>query len=321
MVRSGIAIIQAEFRGSAADWADRHRTMLRSAVTEHGAVLVRGLAITDETQASVVFRNLADDLMTEREAFAERTRVADRVYTSTRWPPNQRMCLHHELSYRLEFPRLMLFACLVAAEEGGSTGVADAAATLDQLPRDLVERFERDGWTLVRNYGGDVGLSVQASFGSEDLMAVHEYCLANGIAFALRPGGGFRTTQRRSAVVHHPLTGRRCWFNEAGFLSEWTLQPEVRRYLIQAYGADSLPFTTTFGDGEPISETIVNLINATYDRCLVREPWQSGDLLLVDNIGMAHDRAAFRGARRVLAAMADPVRLSDCSPTTDLELS
>src|SRR6266581_1727493 len=32
--------------------------------------------------------------------------------SSSKWPPNQPMCMHHELSYALEPPGLMLFACL-----------------------------------------------------------------------------------------------------------------------------------------------------------------------------------------------------------------
>jgi alpha-ketoglutarate-dependent taurine dioxygenase len=47
----------------------------------------------------------------------------------------------------------------------------------------------------------------------------------------------------------------------------------------------------------------------------VREPWQPGDLMLVDNIRTAHSREAYEGPREVLVGMADAVRLVDCSPT------
>jgi hypothetical protein len=255
--------------------------------------------------------------MVEREAFAGRASHPGNVYSSTRWPPNQQMCMHHELSYRLEFPRLMLFACLTAAAQGGDTGVADSAAVLRALPRDVADRFERDGWILARNFDGDVGVSVREAFGTEDRAAVEDYCRANAIAFEWRPGGGLRTTQRRSAVVRHPVTGQRCWFNEIGFLSEWTMEPEVRRYLVEVYGEDSLPFTTRFGDGEPVAEPLVRLLNEVYAANAAREPWQPGDLLLVDNIRMAHDRAPYQGRREVVVAMADPVSLADCSPTVE----
>jgi len=38
--------------------------------------------------------------------------------------------------------------------------------------------------------------------------------------------------------------------------------------------------------------------------------------MLVDNVRTAHGRERFQGPREVLVAMADPARLSDCSPTS-----
>ncbi len=70
--------------------------------------------------------------MPDREAFAARQPYAEGVYSSSKWPANQPMCMHHELSYTLEFPSLMLFACLCAPAAGGATGVADAEAVLER---------------------------------------------------------------------------------------------------------------------------------------------------------------------------------------------
>jgi alpha-ketoglutarate-dependent taurine dioxygenase len=222
--------------------------------------------------------------------------------------------MHHELSYTLEFPGLMLFACLSAPTQGGATAVADSRAVLNALPADLVARFERDGWLLTRSYNDEIGASVAESFGTEDRGAVESYCRANGIAFEWQPDGGLRTWQRRSAVVHHPVTGQRCWFNQIAFLNEWTIDPEVREYLVDMYGADGLPFNTHFGTGEPITEDVVQLLNQVYEENTMREPWQAGDLMLVDNIRTAHSREAYEGPREVLVGMADAVRLADCSP-------
>jgi alpha-ketoglutarate-dependent taurine dioxygenase len=223
--------------------------------------------------------------------------------------------MHHELSYLLEFPGLMLFACLAAPAAGGATGVADAPTVLEALPRELVERFERVGWLLIRNYNDDIGASVADAFGTDNRVVVESYCRANAIRFEWQPDGGLRTRQRRSAVVHHPVTGERCWFNQIAFLNEWTLDPEVHEFLVDMYGEDGLPFNTCFGNGDPISEDVVQLLNQVYEAQTAREPWQVGDLMLVDNVRAAHSREPFDGPREVLVALADPVRLADCSPT------
>jgi alpha-ketoglutarate-dependent taurine dioxygenase len=300
--------VRVDATGDAPGWAAENREALHAAVAEHGSVRVRGLGLSDASEAAAVFERLAGELMTEREAFAARQRHSHGVYSSATWPQNQPMCMHHELSYTLEFPSLMMFACLGAPTEGGATGVADSEAVLAALPADLVERFEREGWLLTRSYSDEIGASVEEAFGTGDREAVESYCRANAIEFEWQPDGGLRTRQRRDAVVDHPRTGRRCWFNQIAFLSEWTMAPEVREFLVEMYGADGLPFNTRFGGGDPIGEDVVELLNEVYEANTLREPWQAGDLMLVDNIRMAHSREPFEGPREVLVGMADPVK-------------
>jgi alpha-ketoglutarate-dependent taurine dioxygenase len=302
----------------APNWSAEHRGALRALMTEHGSVLIRGLGLGNAAQAGGVFQRLATSLMPEKEAFASRHTYADGVYSSSAWPPNQPMCMHHELSYTLEFPGLMMFACLVAPDGGGATGVADSTAVLRALPAELTGRFEREGWLLTRNYNEDIGASVEEAFGTDDRGAVESYCRANAIGFEWQSDGGLRTRQRRSAVVRHPLTGQRCWFNQIAFLNERTMDPEVREYLVDVFGADGLPFNTFFGHGDPVGEDVVQLINEVYEASTAREPWQAGDLLLVDNVRTAHSREPFGGQREVLVAMADAVRLADCSPSIEV---
>ncbi|MDB5066472.1 MAG: putative SyrP-like protein [Chloroflexi bacterium] len=310
-------MLRTEATGDAPSWAAEHRDALRAVVADHGSVLVRGLGLRDAAEVGAVLQRLASGLMSEREAFAPRRTYSDGVYSSSKWPPNQPMCMHHELSYALEFPGLMLFACLTAPTGGGATAVADSATVLAALPTELITRFEREGWLLTRSYNDEIGASVAEAFGTEDRAAVEAYCRANAIEFEWQPDGGLRTRQRRSAVVHHPATGRRCWFNQIAFLNEWTIVPEVREYLVDVYGADGLPFNTRFGNGDPIDEDVVQLLNRIYEANTAREPWRPGDLMLVDNVRTAHSREPFEGPREVLVAMADAVRLANCSPTVE----
>jgi alpha-ketoglutarate-dependent taurine dioxygenase len=311
-------ILAVEAPADAPSWAAEHREALREVVAEHGSVLVRGLDLRDAAEISAVFRRLSSSLMIEREAFAARQVYADGVYSSATWPANQPMCMHHELSYRLEVPSLMLFACLDAPTSGGATAVADSREVLSALPGDLVARFERDGWLLTRSYNDEIGATVAEAFGTDDRGAVEGYCRANAIGLEWQPDGGLRTWQRRSAVVHHPVTGQRCFFNQIAFLNEWTIAEEIREYLVDVYGAEGLPFNTGFGTGEPLTAEIVEQINAVYEANTVREPWQAGDLMLVDNIRTAHSREAYVGPREILVGMAEPVRLYDAGATREV---
>src|SRR5262249_29954229 len=306
-------VLQADADGGNAEaWMSAHREALRAVVAEHGCVLVRGLGVRDAADAGAVFGRLATSLMTEKEAFTSRRTYPGGLYSSSKWPPNQLMCMHHELSYALDFPGLMMFACLSAPTSGGAAAGGDSPAGLRAPPARLVQRVRRGGWGLPPHHNDDFGASVEEAFGTGDRGTVERYCRANAIEFEWQPDGVLRTRQHRSAVVRHPLSGHRCWFNQIAFLNEWTIDPEVREYLADIYGEDGLPFNTRFGGGDPIGEDIVQLLNETYEANTGREPWQAGDVMLVDNVRTAHSREPFEGPREVLVGMADAVRLADC---------
>jgi alpha-ketoglutarate-dependent taurine dioxygenase len=303
---SGRVVVRAA--GAAKDWLTANRDALRAAVTSHGAVLVRGLDLRDLDKTIDAYRALSIELLTDRQAFAPRSRYADGVYSSSQWPADQPMCMHHELSYAQQVPGLLALACLRAPAEGGATATADAAAVLAALPAEVVRPFRERGWSLVRSYNGEVGVSLADSFGTDERAGVESYCRANGIEFEWGQQGVLRTRQRGPAVIGHPVTGVDCWFNQIAFLNEWTMAPEIREYLLDVYGPDGLPFTTRFGDGSPIDEGIIETINAGYEAHTVSSPWQVGDLMLIDNIRTAHSTQPYQGDRQIVVAMAEPVR-------------
>ncbi|MFJ3584954.1 TauD/TfdA family dioxygenase [Streptomyces sp. NPDC090127] len=292
----------------AAAWAAEHRDRVLAVVAEHGAAVVTGLGLRTVSDVETVFGQLGVRPARETEGFAARTPHADGVYSSVAWPAQQPMCMHHELSYAGRFPGLLLFACLEAPAAGGATALADAAAVREALPSEVVDRFEREGWLLSRAYHEEIGTSLAQAFGTTDRRAIDAYCRDHDIVTDWQPDGSLRTRQHRSAVVRHPGTGRRCWFNQIAFLNQWTMDPEVRAFLIEEYGLGGLPFNTSYGNGDSVAAGTVEQINKAYESHTVRRPWQAGDLMLVDNIRTAHSREPYEGARHVVVAMADPKR-------------
>lgn len=312
-------VLRADGAGDPAAWVAEHRDELTERLLRDGAVLVRGLGIADAAAIGRVSGVLSDATVPEREAFARREPLGDEVFSSLAWPPDQPMCMHHELSYGLEFPRLLVMGCLVAPEEGGVTALADGREVLRALPEPIVRRFSEHGWLLTRCYNDLVGVPWQEAFGSTDNAAVEQYCRDNRIEFEWQPDGGLRTRERRSAVLRHPETGDAVWFNQIAFLNESTMDEAVRDYLVAEFGADGLPFNTFSGDGEPVGADVVATINDVYDAATIREPWQRGDLLLVDNIRMAHSREPYEGDREIGLVLAGPTALADCSPLPALD--
>ncbi|MCF3960207.1 TauD/TfdA family dioxygenase [Streptomyces fuscigenes] len=302
-----LPVMEASESADPAAWTGERGETLHDLVTAHGAVRIHGLGLHNVTDVQAVLHRLTDHPVTEREAFAARDRYMQGVYSSSAWPANQPMCMHHELSYTTQCPSLLLFACLSPPTVGGATATADATAVLRALPTDLVDRFQQEGWLLTRTYNNEIGATLSDSFGTDDHDAVEAYCRANAVDWSWQPDGSLRTRQHRSAVVRHPVSGRPCWFNQIAFLNEWTMAPDVREFLVEEYGPDDLPFNTRYGNGDPVPPDVVEQINNTYREHTVSAPWQAGDLMIVDNIRTAHSREAYEGPRNVVVAMADAV--------------
>lgn len=303
-----LARLEADAASSAPAWIGTHRTAIREAVREHGGVLVRGLPVTDRDTAVAAVRAVIGDGMPEREGFAPRDSLAPGVYSSSHWPDDQPMCMHHELSYAATVPRLLAFACVTPPVSGGITALADAGAVLRDLPADLVGRFERHGWRLHRHYNPYVGTSWQDAFGTGSKENVERYCAEHGVETFWQGDNALSTVQTRPAVLEHPETGERSWFNQIAFLNEWTMEPAVREFLVAEFGVGALPFNTFFGDGAPLDRVMVDGINEVYERHTLRRPWERGDLLVVDNTRMAHSREPFQGAREIVVGMGEPFR-------------
>jgi alpha-ketoglutarate-dependent taurine dioxygenase len=300
---------------SVADWIGEHGEELRSLLRTHGAVRVTGLPVRTAAHLAAVRDALGARPARAQEQFAPRAEVGPGVYSSPDWPTDREMCLHHEQSYGLDFPGLLALACLTAPVSGGATLLGDTRLLLRVLPEALATRFRDEGWRLVRNFRPYLGVSWATAFGPTDPVAVEELCRQRLIGVDWLRDGTLHTTQRRSAVVHHPVTGEACWFNQAAFFSQWSVDKVERDVMLASFGVEGLPLNTTYGGGEQLMEEEFNTILEAYDQVMLRVPWQVGDLLLLDNVLMAHGREPYQGEREIAVAMGDPVALADCSPT------
>lgn len=288
-------------------WVAEHRDEIFAWISGFGAVLVRGLSLAKPAEVGDVAAALGVEQMAEREGFAHRVSHSATVYSSSHWPAADPMCMHHEGSYSAQVPGLILFGCLTAPESGGRTCLADSQKVLRALPPELIAPFQRDGWVLRRMYY-EVGNSWTDAFGTEDPAEVDAYCARSWLDHEWLPDGRLRTAQRRGAVLRHPRTGTPGWFNQIAFLNGVTLDPAVREYLIDLYGPAGLPFDTAYADGSAVTVETVDAINEVYGALAVGKPWRDGDLLIVDNLRMAHSREAYTGAREIAVVFGDPVR-------------
>jgi alpha-ketoglutarate-dependent taurine dioxygenase len=289
-------------------WAAVRLPYLESLLLKYGAILFRGFGIS----GIEAFQHFVDVVsgapLAYHERSSPRSEVGDRIYTSTDYPAERSIFPHNEHSYAIEFPRKLFFYCETAATRGGETPIGDTRRVLARIDAGVRRKFEEKGWMYVRNFGGKLGLSWQAAFQTSDRKAVEEYCAKAQIEWEWKNGDRLRTQQVRPSVISHPVSGEAAWFNHATFFHVTTLEPDIRDELLKSYAIEDLPNHTYYGDGSPIEPDTLQHLRDAYVREMVSVPWEQSDILLIDNILTAHARNSFEEPRRILFAMAEPIR-------------
>jgi alpha-ketoglutarate-dependent taurine dioxygenase len=286
-------------------WAAGNTELVSKLLLEHGGLLFRGFPMQSEQDLERFISALSGELLEYTYRSTPRTRVSGRIYTSTEYPADQSIPFHNEMSYATEWPKKIWFLCLKPAETGGETPIADSRRVLAHIPETVRSAFREKGVMYVRNYARNLDLPWQNVFQTDDPDAVERFCHANGIGFEWRDGDRLKTWQVCQATTRHPDTGEETWFNQAHLFHFSGLEPAVRNLLLANFKEDELPRNSYYGDGSPIEPESLTAIREAYQREEVVFPWRKGDLLMLDNILVAHSRKPFTGTRKVVVGMAE----------------
>jgi alpha-ketoglutarate-dependent taurine dioxygenase len=286
-------------------WAAHNRSFIEMQLLRHGAVYFRDFQVDSISRFEQFARVISPDLLDYHERAAPRVEVGPNIYTSTEYPADQPIPLHHEMSYSHHWPAKLWFWCMEPAAQGGRTPVADDRKIFKLIPPQIKELFMRKQVMYVRNYGEGVDLPWQEVFRTMDRSVVEEYCRRARTEFEWRDGNRLRTRQVRQAVATHPQTGDLVWFNHAHLFHVSNLEPAIRDSLLGEFKEDELPRNAFYGDGSPIEGSILVEIREIYQQHSVAFTWQAGDILMVDNFLVSHGREPFTGSRKILVAMAE----------------
>lgn len=269
-----------------------------------GAVLFRGFSVPSPVDFKKFAAGFGKPLANYEFASTPRSKVFPGVYTSTEYPAHQSIPLHNEQSYTRQWPSYIWFHCIKPSASGGETPIADSRLVYQRIAPELREEFARKELLYVRNYSAALDLPWQRVFNTEDRSDVERYCATQGIEWEWKTDGELRTRQRCQAVLQHPETGDWVWFNQAHLFHISAVEAEVRASMLQALGEDNLPRNVTFGDGTRLADEKLDAIRAVYRDTAIAFPWQAGDVLMLDNLLVAHGRNPFSGDRKVIVAMA-----------------
>ncbi len=288
-----------------AGWAAGQRGVIEEELLRHGAILFRGFRVGEVGGFEQFARAVSPDLLDYLERAAPRKEVGSNVYTSTEFPADQHIPMHHEMSYSHNWPTKLWFYCVKAAEQGGATPIADDRKIIKRLDPKIKEIFIRKKVMYTRNYSERLDIPWMDVFQTTDRAKVEEYCRSARTEFEWKDGNRLSTRQVRQAIATHPVAGETVWFNHAHMFHVSNLQPAVRESLLAEFREDELPRNAYCGDGSPIESSVLDEIRGTYQEAAVRFPWREGDILMVDNFLASHGRDPYVGPRSVVVAMAE----------------
>lgn len=287
-------------------WVQNNRELIVAKLRRHGGLLFRNFEVDSVAKFDQFAISFSPKLMDYLDQHTPRTRVSENIYTSTEYPADQHVPFHSENSKNHIWPLKLWFFCQQPAAQGGETPIADNRRVFELLDPKIRERFIEKGVMYVRNFGEGVGLNWQTVFQTTSREQVESFCRQANAELEWKGGDRLRIRQVCPSVARHPQTKELVWFNQAHLFHVSGLAPNARESLLSMFAEADLPSNAYYGDGSPIESSVLDEIREVFARVAVRFPWQSGDILMLDNMLVAHGRAPFQGSRRVFVAMAEP---------------
>jgi acyl-CoA synthetase (AMP-forming)/AMP-acid ligase II/alpha-ketoglutarate-dependent taurine dioxygenase/acyl carrier protein len=285
-------------------WATSQRDFIEQHLRKHAGILFRNFGLTTPQEFEAFAEAIQPGLYGSYGDLPKKEGGRN-TYRSTPYPERQMILYHNESSHLERWPRKQLFFCEFPSSVGGATPIVDCREMLRQLPADVVEEFERKGLLYVRTFTRNLDVSWRDFFKTDSKEEVETRLEEAGIEWQWLGDDELQTRTRCPAVVTHPVTGDRVFFNQVQLHHVSCLEPDVKEDLLGMVGQERLPRNVYFGDGSVISDEMMKVVGEAYEACAVRFDWRRGDVVMVDNMLAAHARDPYEGPRKIVVAMGD----------------
>lgn len=287
------------------EWAKDNKSLLESYLAKYGGILLRNFNIHSVSEFNRLVQSISPTLLDYVYRSTPRTKLGGKIYTATEYPADRIIPLHNENAYSRSWPNKIFFFSVIVASTGGETPIADSRNVYKKIDSQIKDKFEKHGVMYTRNYTKGIDLSWQEVFQTEVKGDVENYCTENNIEFEWKLGAPELTTRQTcQATLLHPVSGEPVWFNQAHLFHISSLDENSRLSLIKELGEENIPRHASYGNGEPLEEDVLDHIREVYDQEKVKFQWHKGDIMILDNILMAHGREPYAGERKVAVAMA-----------------
>lgn len=287
------------------EWVTNNREEINDLLAKHGGILFRNFNVDTTKDFHSFIRQVSGELLDYTDNATPRSAVQNQIYTSTDFAADQWIELHNEMAYSQGWPMKVFFYCDTPALTGGDTPIADSRRIFKKIDSEIVEKFREKQVKYVRNLGLPLGMKWQEVFETNDKKKVEENCKENGMKCIWKSEEHLRIEQIRPAISAHPITGESVWFNQITAFNITTLEKEIRDEILKQYDEQNVPKNSFYGDGTSIEPEVLDHIRKVYQEETIMFPWEKGDILMLDNMMIAHGRSPYEGNRKTLVGMTE----------------
>ncbi|MFL9869917.1 condensation domain-containing protein, partial [Paraburkholderia fungorum] len=283
-------------------WARQHRAFIDATLAHHGTILFRGFNLSSVADFEAFAEAMSPGLYGGYGDLPKKEGGRN-TYRSTPYPEREMILFHNESSHLERWPRKQWFYCELPSKVGGATPIVDCREMLRRLPAPIVKAFREKHLMYIRTFTDRLDVAWQDFFGTEVRADVETRLRAAGVAFRWLPNDGLQTRTICPGVITHPVTGELAFFNQVQLHHPYFLRADIRADLLKMVGPDQLPRNVCYGDGTPIDEADLAVIGEAYEACAVRFEWRAGDVVMLDNMLVAHARDPYEEPRKIVVAM------------------
>ena len=286
-----------------ARWIQQHKSKIEAELETNGAVLFRGFGVVDDQSFDGFIRAFGWPSFTYEESLSNAVRHnrTELVFTANEAPPSVSIFLHHEMAQTPVFPSKLFFFCEQAAVFGGATPICRSDILLERLQSEIpnfVAACEEKGIRYSQTMPAEndlqsgQGRSWASTLSAGNVEEAEEKLKRLNYQWQWQSDGSLSVTTPVLPAVKTLQDKRKVFFNQ--LIAAFRGWQDAR---------NNSGKSICYGDDSPISNDDMAVVIKLADELTFDIPWQTGDVVLVDNFVTMHGRRPFEGQRRVLASL------------------
>ncbi len=269
----------------------------------NGAVLFRDFGIVDDQEFDAFIRAFDWPSFTYEESLSNAVRHnrTELVFTANEAPPSVSIFLHHEMAQTPIYPSKLFFFCEQAAASGGATPICRSDILLEQLQTEIpgfLKACEEKGIRYSQTMPAEndlqsgQGRSWASTLSAANVEEAEAKLKRLNYQWQWQSDGSLSVTTPVLPAVKMLHDGRKVFFNQ--LIAAFRGWQDAR---------NNSEKSICYGDDSPIRNDDMAVVIKLADELTFDIPWQTGDVVLVDNFVTMHGRRPFGGERRVLASL------------------